>query len=47
MKNRLQGEFKPDKLIPFKTTKEEAIEEFKKNVKKKWFAHSDFHVKKT
>ena len=27
MKNRLQGEFKPDKLIPFKTTKEEAIEE--------------------
>ena len=34
MKNRLQGEFKPDKLIPFKTTKEEAIEEFKKNVKK-------------
>ena len=30
----IQGEFKPDKLIPFKTTKEEAIEEFKKNVKK-------------
>ena len=27
MKNRLQGEFKPDKLIPFKTTKEEAIED--------------------
>lgn len=47
MKNRLQGEFKPDKLIPFKTTKEEAIEEFKKNVKKKWFAPSDFHDEKT
>ena len=46
MKNRLQGEFKPDKLIPFKTTKEEAIEEFKKNVKKKWFAPSDFHDEK-
>lgn len=43
MKNRLQGEFKPDKLIPFKTTKEEAIEEFKKNVKKRWFAPSEFH----
>ena len=46
MKNRLQGEFKPDKLIPFKTTKEEAIEEFKKNVKKRWFAPSDFHDEK-
>ena len=43
MKNRLQGEFKPDKLIPFKTTKEEAIEEFKKNVKKRWFAPAEFH----
>ena len=46
MKNRLQGEFKPDKLIPFKSTKEEAIEEFKKNVKKRWFAPSDFHDEK-
>lgn len=43
MKNRLQGEFKPDKLIPFKTTKEEAIEEFKKNVKKRWFAPLEFY----
>ena len=25
----IQGEFKPDKLIPFKTTKEEAIEKIK------------------
>ena len=45
MKNRLQGEFKPDKLIPFKSTKEEAIAAFQKNVKKKWFAPSTFHNK--
>lgn len=30
MKNRLQGEFKPDKLIPFATKKEDAINDFKK-----------------
>lgn len=45
MKNRLQGEFKPDKLIPFKATKEEAIKAFQKNVKKRWFAPSTFHNK--
>ena len=45
MKNRLQGEFKPDKLIPFATVKEDAINEFQKNVKKRWFAPPDFHNK--
>ena len=29
IKDRLQGEFKPDKIIPFKTVKEDAIESFK------------------
>lgn len=43
IKNRLQGEFKPDKIIPFKTQKQEAIDAFQKNVKKKWFAPDDFH----
>ena len=45
MKNRLQGEFKPDKVIPFKTKKEEAIEMFQKFAKKKWFAPKEFHNK--
>lgn len=45
MKNRLQGEFKPDKLIPFATKKEDAINEFQKNVKKRWFSPPDFHNK--
>ena len=42
MKNRLEGTFKPDKLIPFKTTKQDAIEEFKKCVKRQWFAPKTF-----
>lgn len=45
MKNRLEGEFKPDKIIPFKSVKEEAIENFQKFVKKKWFAPKEFHKK--
>lgn len=43
MKNRLQGIFQPDKIIPFKTKKEDAIQEFKNNVKKRWFAPKDFY----
>lgn len=30
LKNKLSGKFKPDKIIPFKTTKDEAIDAFKK-----------------
>ena len=45
MKNRLQEEFKPDKIIPFKKQKDEAIKAYQLNVKKKWFAPSDFHKK--
>lgn len=45
MKNRLQGDFKPNKIIAFKSKKEDAIEAFQKNVKKRWFAPSDFSKK--
>ena len=45
IKDRLQGEFKPDKIIPFKTVKEDAIESFKKIVKKKCFAPKTFSNK--
>lgn len=42
IKNRLQGEFKPSKVIPFSQPKERAIEEFYKFSKKKWFAPKEF-----
>lgn len=42
IKNRLQGEFKPSKVIPFSQPKEKAIEEFYKFSKKKWFAPKEF-----
>ena len=45
MKNRLQGEFEPDKIIPFKSKKEEATEAFEKFVKTKWFAPKEFRNK--
>lgn len=45
IKNRLQGEFKPDKIIPFKTQKQDAINAFQKFVEKKWFAPKEFHNK--
>lgn len=44
MKNRLQGEFKPDKIIPFKTEKKDAVKAFQENVQKKWFAPKEFHL---
>ncbi len=46
LKNRLQGEFKPSKVIPFKNTKEEAVDKFYKFSKKKWFAPKEFCSKK-
>lgn len=42
IKNRLQGEFKPSKVIPFSQPKERAVEEFYKFSKKKWFAPKEF-----
>lgn len=42
LKNRLQGEFKPSKVIPFFNTKEKAVDEFYKFSKKKWFAPKEF-----
>lgn len=43
IKERLVGEFKPSKIIPFKTTKEEAIKAFKDFKKGKIFAPDDFN----
>lgn len=40
--SRLEGEFKPDKIIPFKTTKQDAIDSYKGIVKKAWFAPDEF-----
>lgn len=45
IKNRLQGMLEPRAIIPFKTTKEQAIEAFKKCTKGKLFAPSDFAKK--
>ncbi len=43
LKNRLIGEFKPAKIIPFKTTKEEAISAFKEFKKGKLFTPDNFN----
>ena len=45
IKERLIGEFKPSKIIPFKTTKEDAIKAFKDFKKGKLFAPDDFNNK--
>lgn len=45
IKNKLQDEFRPLKIIPFKNTKEQAIEAFKKFKKGKIFAPKDFSNK--
>ena len=42
LKNRLQGEFRPSRVIPFSKTKEMAVNEFYKFAKKKWFAPKSF-----
>lgn len=46
LKNKLQGEFNPKYLIPFKKTKEDAIEAFKKIGKGKIFMPKEFSNKK-
>lgn len=45
LKNKLQDEFSPDYVIPFKYTKEDAIEAFKKIGKKKPFMPRAFNKK--
>lgn len=42
LKNRLQGEFKPDKMIVFKSSKGEVVQIFKNFVNKRWFSPNDF-----
>lgn len=42
MKNRLQGEFKPSRIIPFAQAKEVVVDTFYKFSKKKWFAPTEF-----
>lgn len=46
IKNRLQGEFNPNMIIPFSKIKKEAEDEFYKFSKKKWFAPKLFYNKK-
>ncbi len=43
LKEKLNGEFKPSKIIPFHTTKEQAIQAFCKLKKGKLFAPKAFH----
>ena len=42
IKDRLKGEFNPSKIIPFKTTKEQAISAFKQMKKGKLYAPKEF-----
>ena len=44
--SRLEGEFKPDKIIPFKSTKQDAIDAYKNIVKRAWFAPDEFSDEK-
>lgn len=46
IKNKLEGEFKPVSIIPFKKTKEDAIEAFKEFKKGKIFTPKDFSEEK-
>lgn len=39
---RLSGEFKPDRVIPFKLSKQKAIDKFLEMCNKKWFLPKDF-----
>lgn len=50
LKGRLSGDFRPDRIIPFKLSHEQAVEAFKNNVKNKHFLPKDFvsdsHIQK-
>lgn len=45
IKNRLRGEFKPHYVIPFKTTKEDAMKAYPTLKKGKWFVPDNFFSK--
>lgn len=45
MKNRITNDLQPDKIIPFKSVKEDAVNEFSRFVNKKWFAPNMFQAK--
>jgi DNA-directed RNA polymerase subunit RPC12/RpoP len=42
LQGRLDGKFRPDKIIPFSVTRENAEEIFRRWVRKKWFVPSEF-----
>lgn len=46
LKGKLSGQMMPDKIIPFKFSKEEAENKFFDFVKKRWFVPNDFKSKK-
>lgn len=46
LKNKLEGVFNPDYLIPFKKTKQDAINSFKKLGKGKWLMPKKFNIRK-
>lgn len=50
MKGRLSGDFRPDRIIPFRLSKEQAVSVFMENTKKKKFLPKDFlsnnHIEK-
>lgn len=45
LSGRLSGDFRPDKVIPFKIEKNKAIDTFKEWSGKKWFVPAAFHSK--
>ena len=47
IKSRLQEKFKPQYVIPFKTTKEDAIKAFENYKKNKWFIPDEFNDPQT
>lgn len=46
LKNKLEGKFNPKYIIPFKTIKEDAINNFKKCGKGKWLMPKEFNIKR-
>lgn len=42
LSGKLTGQYKPDKIIGFRLTRDEAEEKFKTWIKKRWFVPSDF-----
>ncbi len=47
LKGRLEGEYRPSRIIPFALTKDTAMKTFKDILKKEWFVPSEFTAKKS